>query len=201
MLPYLRRATLAAFLLPLLLGALLGVVPSPAQAIGLVTALDPTQSSITSGAGSAALSGSLGLEVGQLPVVGSSTSFDVGQIAVQGGGLNVSLDPSLANPGLGLLRADGTFLIPSLFLSVEGLDGFSSAVALTVLGVEGTFGLSGACDAGLLCLETSFQIDTLGPEGILDVAIVAQVPEPTTGLLLLLGLGGLAAGRRGETIR
>jgi len=197
MLPSLRRALLAAFLLPLLLG----VVPSTAQAIGLVTTLDPDQSSITSGAGSAALSGSLGLEVGELPVVGSSTSFDVGQITVQGGGLNVSLDPSLSNPGLGLLRADGTFLIPALFLSVGGLNGFSSAVALTVLDVEGTFGLSSACDTGLLCLETSFQIDTLGPEGILDVAIVAQVPEPTTGLLLLLGLGGLAAGRRGETIR
>ena len=65
-------------------------------------------------------------------------------LAVTGGGLSVAIDERLANPGLGLLRSDGTFLIPALFVVVEGL---GDSLALTLIDIAGTFGPSAACGA------------------------------------------------------
>jgi len=179
-----RAAALAAALL-------LSATPAAAVPVGLV--LDEGQSGLAPAPGpGAALSGTLALELGSLPPLASSTPFDVVGLDVSGGGLEVALDGNVPGPGLGLLRPDGSFEIPSLFLTVTsgGLP-----TALTVLDVTGTFGASGAC-GGVLCLETSFDVDTLGPEGVVGVVLVAAVPEPASAALLSLGVGLLAAARR-----
>jgi len=167
-----------------LLAALL--LAGPAAASPMRAFLDPAQSSLDG----AALSGFVDLEVGD--GVGNR-SFDVTRLAISGAGLDVGLDPTLTNPGLGLLRTDGTFLIPALFVVIEGL---GDPLALTLIDVAGTFA---PCGATAHCLASAFQIDTGGAEGVLDVQIDAVVPEPGTALLLALGLAGVGVARRGRS--
>ncbi len=178
---------------PLLLLVFAIVVSIPAgsaQAAPVGALLDPSQSAV----GAAPLSGTIDLDIGDGPPTGLR-SFDVTGLAVTGGGLSVAIDDRLANPGLGLIRPDETFLIPALFVVVEGL---GDPLALTLIDIAGTFGPSAACGASPACLETAFQIDTGGEQGVLDVSIVAAVPEPGTGLLVALGLAAVAVARRGS---
>ena len=153
-----------------------------AQAVTLPFELDPAQSSLTQDASSSPLAGTLTLEVGQLPPVVANTALNVVALAVSTDGLSISLDGSLANPGLGVLFPNGTFLIPSLHLSVDGSD-------LTVSDVVGTFGNSAAC-GGVLCFETGFDVDPVSG-GIVSIAVVAAVPEPGPLPLVLSLMAGV----------
>ncbi len=170
------------------------LLTGPAAAVTFDFILDAGQSSLGGNLGSAALSGTGQLQLGQVPPLAANTTFDAVDLAVTGGGLTITLDGDFANPGLGVLRPDQTFLIPTLLLRIDdGLVAFD----LTVSNVAGSFGPSAACGGGP-CLETSFQIDSLGPQGILDVALVANAtPEPAVPLLLALGAVGLAGWLRG----
>lgn len=183
-LPLLRLAA------PLLsLAVCLSVAVGEARAVPLVLSLDAAQSGISQGGGSAALAGTIVLELGALPPVGANTALAVTGLAVTGGGLSIGLDPGLANPGLGVLFPDGSFLIPSLHLSVSGDD-------LTVSNVTGTLAPDAAC-GGALCFLSGFAVDP-GPGGIISVNVVAAVPEPAR--MALLGFLAIAIGalrRRG----
>lgn len=176
----------------LLLSALaiagLSAAAGPARAIALVGDLAPG-SSISQASSSAPLTGSVGLEVGALPPLAANTTLDVVSLVAFAAGLSITLDDGLANPGLGVLFTDGTFLIPSLHLSVDGID-------LTASDVAGTFGPSAACGGGL-CLETSFEIDP-GSGGVVTVDVAALVPEPGVPLL---GLGVIFAGAAVRRVR
>ncbi len=181
-------------LLRLLLTAAWLLIPAGSALAAPVTVfLDPAQSSV----GGEALSGDIDLAIGDGPA-SENRSFDVTGLSAMGGGLSVGLDGSLANPGLGLLRADGTFLIPALFVVVDGL---GDALPLTLIDVAGTFGPSAACGASPACLETAFQIDTGSAQGVVDVSIVAAIPEPSTGLLVALGLATFGLVRREGSAR
>ena len=98
----------------LLLPALLLALASPAQALSIVTlALDPAQSALTPEVGGAqSLSGTITIEVGALPLGGANTTFDlVALSATASGGATITLDPSVANPGLGVLTPAGTYFV------------------------------------------------------------------------------------------
>lgn len=166
-----------------------------ARALGFDLTLDPALSELDPANGSPApLSGTGRVELSSPPPLAANTTFDLVDVAVSGGGLSITLDPDLSNPGLGVLRPDTSFLIPNLFLRVD--DG-QVAFDQTIVDVEGTFGPSAAC-AGATCFETRFQIDSLGSAGLIDVRVVAlALPEPS--LLLLLALAAAAGARRRGT--
>lgn len=169
------------------------LLAAPASA---VLTIDPSQSSLTPTVGTPeTLSGTVGVVLGDPPPLVSNTTFDVSQLAAtSSGGLDITLDASLANPGAGVLNPAGGFLIPNLFLE---LDDGATVFQLTVPNVTGSYGALPGCPAQV-CLETSFQIDTGGPAGIVTVNLYA-VPEPGTAGLLALGLAGLSWRRREVT--
>ncbi len=181
-----RRHATAAIGAAILVTALCG----SGQALALALDADPAQSSITPAGGSASpITGSLNVAVGQLPPA-TNTTFDVTQVALNSGGYAISLQ-SIANPGLGVLSPAGNFLIPTLFLSVDnGVTPIDVALA-NVTGV--LFGRGPGCPYDY-CLSSNFEIDS-GAGGMLAVSLYA-VPEPSTALLVALGLGGLAIQRR-----
>lgn len=172
----------------LALAALL--IGSEARAVSFDLILDPAFSQLDPANGPPApLSGTLRVDLGSLPPLVGNTTFDLVDVAVSGGGFTITLDPDLSAPGLGVLRPDGSFLIPNLFLRLyDGLMAFDQ----TLTDVQGTFGPCG----GPFCLETRFQVDSLGPAGLIDVRVraLAEVPEPS--LLLLLSLAAAAGLRR-----
>jgi hypothetical protein len=165
-----------------------GVAPAHAALV-----IDPALSSLTPTAGAPqSLSGVLSIELGAVPPLTSNTTFDLTALAaVASGGLAIGLDPTLANPGAGVLSPSGTFLIPNLFLRL--VDG-SSVFDLTVPNVLGSYGALPGCPA-VACLQASFDVDTGGPLGVVSVEVFA-VPEPATSALVALGLCALAAARR-----
>jgi len=178
------RSTCGALLLLAALAA-----ASPARALGFTLALDPAQSLFTPEGGGPAemLSGTLRLEVDALPLL-ANTGMALTDVAVaSSGGLAIGLDPTLASPGLGVLFADGSFLIPTLFLRiVNGAQTFD----LAVTDVTGSLDLAGTEVTGL---QSSFALDTdLEMSGSAGVEIQA-VPEPGTGLALAFALAALAA--------
>jgi hypothetical protein len=165
----------------------------PAHATLLV--IDPAQSALTPTAGAPqSLSGVSVLELGAEPPLSSNTTFDVTALSASAsGGLSIGLQPSLANPGAGVLSPTGAFLIPNLFLRlVDGANLFD----LTVPNVLGSYGAIPGCLAGT-CLQTSFDVDTGGPLGVVNVHVFAAGPEPATAALVALGVIALAAARRG----
>jgi len=164
----------------------------PAHATLLV--IDPAQSALTPTAGAPqSLSGVIVIELGAEPPLASNTTFDVTALSASAsGGLGIGLQPGLANPGAGVLSPTGAFLIPNLFLRlVDGANLFD----LTVPNVLGSYGAIPGCLAGT-CLQTSFDINTGGPLGVVHVNVFA-VPEPATAALVALGMVALAAARRG----
>jgi hypothetical protein len=169
------------------LALLTGVAPARALTI------DPTRSSLTPSAGAAQpLSGTIGILLGASPPLSSNTTFDVTSLdAHASGGLAIGLDPALAHPGAGVLSPSGSFLVPNLFLRL--VDG-SSTFDLTVPNVLGSYGAFAGCPADV-CLQTSFDVDTGGPSGVVHVELYA-VPEPETAALLALGVAALSAARR-----
>jgi hypothetical protein len=185
-------------LTPALVLAALLAGPAPARAVSLLFSIDPAQSSVSQGGTSYALSGLVSLELGALPPVGANTPMAViGLVASFGSLLDgtftpIGLDETLANPGLGVLFPDGSFLIPSLHLEVNG-------ASLTVNEVTGTLGPDTPCSYSL-CFELATGFD-LEPSsgGTIHVSVVAGavVPEPATALLAALALAAspLAATR------
>ena len=172
--------------------ALVAVFAGPADAASIVTlSLDPSQSSLVPASGPAeTLSGTLVLQVGTLPLGGSNQTFDVIGLAVTAsGGATIGLDPDVLNPGLGVLRPDGAWLVPTLFLRITQ----GSSLDLAIPDVTGSvdFGPGGA---SITRLVTSFGIDT-GAGGVVTVNVVA-VPEPGTLLLAASGLAALASRAR-----
>jgi len=120
----------------------------------------------------------------------ANTTFDMTNLALSSGAYTISLQP-IASPGLGVLAPAGNFLIPTLFLT---LDDGSSLLDFALPNIVGQFfGASQGCPHEY-CLTTDLQIDT-GPGGLLDVSIYA-IPEPSTALLVAVGLSGLALQRR-----
>ena len=167
------------------------LLAAPSGAVSVTLPLDSAFSSIDPEfAAAEPLSGLLSFEVGSLPVVGN-TSFDAANIAVEtGSGLSIILDPNVANPGLGVLNAAGSFLIPTLFIQLD--DG--GTTNLTLVDITGTvvFGQDGN---SIREIFTTFTVDSGGPAGIYTVTILA-VPEPSALLLMAAGLTSLALGAR-----
>lgn len=184
--PLLRPALLAAAILAL---------AAPAGAVSVVTLpISSAQSALTPEVGAAqALSGSITLSLGALPLGGVSTTFDVIALSlVASGGATIGLDPTVASPGLGVLTPAGAFLIPTLFVRIT--DGGVQDLAIPDVAGSVSFGAGGASLAGLV---TSFGIDTGPPAGVVTVDVTA-VPEPGAAALLGLGLAALGA-RRART--
>ena len=162
---------------------------APARAL----TIDPTRSELTPSAGAPQpLSGTVDVLLGASPPLSANTTFDVTSLdAEASGGLAIGLDPMLAHPGAGVLSPSGSFLVPNLFLHL--VDG-SSIFDLTVPNVLGSYGAFAGCPADV-CLETSFDVDTGGPSGVVHVELYA-VPEPGPAALLVPGLAALSIARR-----
>jgi len=185
----------------LALGLALGLLGAPAaSALPLDLVLDASRSRLESGGAPAApLSGRLRLDLGALPPLLDPAPLAVEELELLGEGLRVTLNPDLASPGLGVLRPDGTFLVPALFVRV---DLGSGPIDQTLVDVEGTLRADASCaPLGSPCLETSLAVDTLGPEGVVDVEVVAAVPEPRLVWMLLPALVLGWASRRSRSRR
>ena len=176
-------------------GTVLGVVmagtllAAAANAVPVLLQVEPTLSSIEPESDAATpLDGTILAAVGSLPPNTETVTFDLLEIDVGAGDLHIVLNPTLANPALGVLNAAGSFLIPNLHLAVVS-DAAGTAEFLTLTDVMGTFGPSPSCESAL-CLDTQFQIETGLPQGTLDVTLHAYqtVPEPTSWALLVFGL-------------
>lgn len=126
-------------------------------------------------------SGSLAMDIASVPVA-SPVTFSLTDVSVVADGLSFVLDPTLSTPALGIVRPDGSFLIPTLFL--RGTDA-SGPFDLAIPNVTGLVALSGAAAIGL---SSVFSVES-GLGEVLTVGIYAGVPEPGTALLLGLGLG------------
>ena len=144
------------------------------------------------------LSGTLTVELGQLPPLAATTTFDLRALTLLAsgpGGFSIGLDPDVANPGLGVLNVAGQFLIPTLFLQLD--DGLA-LTDLALLNVTGTFVANGPGCVTSYCLETSFEIAGGAPYGLISVSLTA-IPEPSTALLVMFGVASLAVAGRTST--
>jgi hypothetical protein len=170
----------------LALGLLLG---GPAHAVQLTFGLLPESAIVPQAGDPQPLVGSITIDVDGAPL--PTTLLRLTDVSVTSGALSIALDPTLASPGLGVLRDDGSFLVPTLFLRID--DG----VAPFDLAVPNVTGMLG--EAGVL--ESLFEIDSGGPAGILTVRVFAAVPEPGTLLLVGFGIAALLGGRQREIAR
>jgi hypothetical protein len=163
--------------------ALLLLAPAAEAATIVTLDVDVLRSTLTFENGDeVALSGSIVLTIGALPVGASNTTFDVVDLQLQGS-VSVTLDGTVANPGLGVLSPSGRFLVPTLFLDLHDLGG-----PLAVSDVVGdvTFGPGGA---SIQQLEVA--VDFLSDEAGLVRASLVFVPEPATIALVASALGVL----------
>jgi hypothetical protein len=143
----------------------------------------------SSAVGGAPLVGSIAVAIGSLPLVGNTT-LQLTDVSASAGGTSISLDPSIPTAGLGIAHADGSFLIPTLFLQVDAGGGPQD---LAIPDVTGTLDFSDA-GATLVRLETGFDVDAGDPPTTLSVHVVAT-PEPGAAGLLAIGLLLLSVGR------
>jgi hypothetical protein len=166
----------------LALGSLVGARPAAALSVFQLELVPP------SAAGGQPLGGSLGVAIGSLPLVSNTTLELTGVSVDAAGGAHFSLDPDVASAGLGVLFANGSFLIPTLFLRID--DG-AAAQDLAVPNVTGMLAFS---DGGLVLaqLESAFDVDAGGMAGPVEVHVVAT-PEPAAVWLVAAGLAALAA--------
>ena len=167
-----------------LLGGMLGSA-GPAAALSVFT-LDLAPSSSVGGE---PLAGSLTVAIGTLPLAGNTT-LQLTDVAATAGGGSFSLDPSIPTAGLGVAHADGSFLIPTLFLRVDVGTG---PLDLAIPNVTGTLELSNG-GLTLTRLETAFDVDAGDPPESIPVRVVAT-PEPVAAWLVGLGLLLLSLGR------
>ena len=177
------RSALAALAVA---AALLAAGPARAATIFHLT-LSAESELVPSVGAPAPLTGTLRVEIGDLPLAGNTT-IRLLDVDVAGGGVSVMLDPAVPSAGLGVLAAGGSFLIPPPFLVVD------AGAGLLDLAIPNLVGSVELDEFSLLRLATSFDVDTLGPEGIVTVHVVA-VPEPATGIFAGLGLAVIAARR------
>lgn len=171
-----------------LAAALLLLAPS-ARALSIATLqLDPELSVLIPELGAVqALSGTITVAIGDLPL-GGATTFDViGLDVVASGGATIILDPTILGPGLGVLSPPGTFLIPTLFLRLD--DGTLTDLAIPDVTGSVLFGDGGVA---LIQLDTSFEIDTGELAGIVQVNVRA-VPEPAASAVLAVGFAAIVA--------
>jgi hypothetical protein len=160
---------------------------------GLALAIDPSQSSIVPEVGSPeSLSGALTLTLGQLPVAQNTTMDVTFLAATSSGGIAIALDPASPSPGAGVVSPAGAFLIPTLFLRVQDALG---SFDLAVSNVTGTVVFDSSSQR-IERLSTAFEIDSGGPGGVLQVTVVAALPEPGGLALAGAALGVLLAARR-----
>ena len=143
----------------------------------------------SSSIGGAPLVGSIAVAIGSLPLSGNTT-LQLTDVSASAGGASISLDPSIPTAGLGVAHADGSFLIPTLFLQVDAGGGPED---LAIPDVAGTLAFSDA-GATLVRLETRFDVDAGDPPATLSVEVVAT-PEPGAAGLLAIGLLLLSIGR------
>ena len=172
------------------LGALL-LLSAPAAGSPMTLQVVEAESSIALEQGGATpLRGDLTVDVGALPPPGATT-FDLIALSVTSGtGLQIGLDPSVPSPGLGVLNDQGDFLIPTLFLAVDGPN--TDPFELALQNVMGTAAWEGST---LTRLDSTFQIDAPGVGGM-TVTVAAVVPEPSTFALFCVGLLALGLAAR-----
>lgn len=172
----------------LALAAIAGLVLGAAAPAAHAAVFGPLDFVTPSDVGGEPLTGDLTVDVASVPVVGP-TAMRLTDVSATAGGFTITLDPTLATPALGAVQADGSFLIPTLFLR---LDAGSGPFDLAIPNVTGTlaFDLAGAVTG----LASSFEIDT--GSGIALVTLTAQIPEPGTALLIALGLSLVATRSR-----
>lgn len=177
-----------SFLAILVTTGLLAAAAAPAEASSIFDLVLSSESELVPSVGAPApLVGTLRVEIGQVPVT-SATTIRLLDANVSGGGVTAILDPTIPSAGLGVLSSDGSFLFPSLFLVVDAGAGPLDLVIQDLVGTAEFTGLS------RLRVATSFAIDTLGPEGVVTVDLVA-VPEPSSALATCLGLIAIASWR------
>jgi hypothetical protein len=186
-----RSTSPALALAALVLGALLG---ADARAVGFgpFVVVDPSSIHNQDDSIVAVPTGSASIDIAAVPYA-TPQVFSLTDVSITAGTLTFALDPTLASPALGVIQADGSFLIPTLFL--VGSDG-ASTFDLAIPDVRGT--AFGAPD-GATGLATQFQVEN--GENVFDVALTFAVPEPGTALLVSLGCAALAARRRKEIAR
>jgi hypothetical protein len=166
----------------------LAVWAPPAGASTIVTLeVDLGNSTVTFETGDVEpIQGTITLAIGSLPVGSSNTTFDVVDLDLQWV-QTLTLDPSVANPGLGVLTPEGAFLIPTLFLAILGYD---DSIAIPDIAGNVEFSPDGS---SIRRLEVAF--DLLSEEvGLVQIVLVA-VPEPATIGLFAAGLAALAMRR------
>lgn len=168
--------------------AIAGLVLGAAAPAARAVVFGPLALVAPSDVGGQPLTGNITLDVAAVPVVAPSL-LRLTDVSVAGGGANISLDPTLLSPGLGVVQPDGSFSIPTLFLRID--DG-ATAFDLAIPGVTGTLAFGPGGD--VIGLETSFEIDT--GDGVVVARITAAVPEPGTALLVTFGLSLVAARSR-----
>lgn len=173
--PIRRWAAAAAVLV---LGALAATSVAQAASFGPFPLIDP--SSISGDTTFVEPTGSLSIDIASLPVT-APVAFSLTDVSVVADGLAFVLDPTLATPALGIVRADGSFLIPTLFL--RGTDA-SGPFDLAIPNVTGSIALAGTDALGL---SSVFTVES-GLGELLTISIYAGVPEPGTALLVGLGL-------------
>jgi len=172
----------------LALATIAGLVLAAAAPAAHAAVFGPLELVAPSDVGGEPLTGNLTVDLASVPVVGP-TAMRLTAVSASAAGFSITLDPTLATPALGAVQADGSFLIPTLFLSVdEGFGPFDLAIP----NVTGNlvFDLAGAVTG----LASTFEIET--GSGIALVTITAQIPEPGTALLIALGLSLVATRSR-----